>query len=237
MTVLRIEHLSKKFGKIVAVSDLNLQVEEGEVFGFLGPNGSGKTTTVGVILGLITPDEGRIELFGKDVRSDLSSIWPRVGIVLENPPFYPYLSGWDNLHIFSRILGDRAGSRTEQVLDTVKLSSRAKDKFGTYSQGMKQRLAIAYALLSDPRFIILDEPTNGLDPVGMREMRELILKLREEGKTIFLSTHLLHEVEQVSSSIGIIHQGKLVICGKTAELIQEKDLEALFMEVIMEGAK
>jgi ABC-2 type transport system ATP-binding protein len=235
MVVLRIEHLTKRFGNIVAVSDLSLQVEEGEVFGFLGPNGSGKSTTIGMILGLITPDEGRIELFGKGVRSDLSSIWPQVGIVMENPAFYPYLSGWDNLYVFSQILGDKGGSRIEEVLDTVKLSSRAKDKFGTYSQGMKQRLAIAYALLSDPQFIILDEPTNGLDPVGVRELRELILKLRGEGKTIFLSTHLLHEVEYVSSSIGIIHQGKLMICGKTAELVQEKDLESFFMGVI-EGA-
>ena len=233
--VLKTEHLTKRFKKIVAVSDLNLQIEEGEVFGFLGPNGSGKSTTIGMVLGLIAPTRGRIELFGRDIKDDLSSVWPRVGVAMENPPFYPYLSGWDNLKIFSQILGDNAGSRMEEVLDTVKLSSRAGDKFGTYSQGMKQRLALAYALLSDPRFLILDEPTNGLDPVGMREMRELILRLKEEGKTIFLSSHLLSEVEQVCDHIGIIKEGRLVTQGRVDDLTSEMGLEKLFLRAIEEG--
>jgi len=235
MMVLKTEHLTKRFKKIVAVSDLNLQIEEGEVFGFLGPNGSGKSTTIGMVLGLIAPTRGRIELFGRDIKDDLSSVWPRVGVAMENPPFYPYLSGWDNLKIFSQILGDNAGSRMEEVLDTVKLSSRARDKFGTYSQGMKQRLALAHALLSDPRFLILDEPTNGLDPVGMREMRELILKLKEEGKTIFLSSHLLSEVEQVCDHIGIIKEGRLVVQGRVDDLTSEMGLEKLFLRAIEEG--
>jgi ABC-2 type transport system ATP-binding protein len=235
MIVLRTEHLTKRFKKIVAVSDLNLQIEEGEVFGFLGPNGSGKSTTIGMVLGLIAPTHGRIELFGRDIKDDLSTVWPRVGVAMENPPFYPYLSGWDNLKIFSQILRDNAGSRMEEVLDTVKLSSRARDKFGTYSQGMKQRLALAYALLSNPRFLILDEPTNGLDPVGMREMRDLILRLKEEGKTIFLSSHLLSEVEQVCDHIGIIKEGRLVTQGRVDDLASEMGLEKLFLRAIEEG--
>ncbi len=235
MTVLKTEHLTKRFKKIVAVSDLNLQIEEGEVFGFLGPNGSGKSTTIGMVLGLIAPTHGRIELFGRDIKDDLSSVWPRVGVAMENPPFYPYLSGWDNLKIFSQILGDNAGARMEEVLDTVRLSSRARDKFGTYSQGMKQRLALAYALLSDPRFLILDEPTNGLDPVGMREMRELILRLKEEGKTIFLSSHLLSEMEQVCDHIGIVKEGRLVTQGRVDDLTSEIGLEKLFLKAIEEG--
>jgi ABC-2 type transport system ATP-binding protein len=235
MIILKTEHLTKKFGKILAVSDLNLQIEEGEVFGFLGPNGSGKSTTIGMVLGLIAPTSGRIELFGRDIRGDLSSVWPWVGVAMENPPFYPYLSGWDNLKIFSQILGNNGSSRIEEVLDTVKLSSRAKHKFGTYSQGMKQRLAIAYALLSDPKFLILDELTNGLDPVGMNEVRELILKLKEGGVTIFLSSHLLSEVEQVCECVGIIKEGRLITQGRVDDLTKEMGLEKLFLKAIEEG--
>jgi ABC-2 type transport system ATP-binding protein len=232
--ILKTEHLTKRFGHRVAVSDLDLQIEQGEIFGFLGPNGSGKSTTIGMILGLITPTAGRIELFGKDIRADLPSVSRRIGVVMENPPLYPYLSGRDNLELFSRILGDGADSRIDEVLETVKLSSRAGDKFGIYSQGMKQRLAIACALLNDPDLVIFDEPTNGLDPAGMREIRQLMLKLGGEGKTIFLSSHLLHEVELVCECIGIIRGGKLLAQGRKADLLKEKSLESFFLEVTEE---
>jgi ABC-2 type transport system ATP-binding protein len=234
MIVLRTEHLTKRFDHIVAVSDLNLQIEQGEIFGFLGPNGSGKTTTIGMILGLITPTVGSIELFEKDIRTDLPSVSRRIGVVMENPSFYPYLSGQDNLKLFSRILGGEADSRVNELLEVVKLSPRARDRFGIYSQGMKQRLAIACALLNDPEFLILDEPTNGLDPAGMREVRQLILKWGGEGKTIFLSSHLLHEVEQVCDYIGIIKEGKLFAQGRKADLLKEKNLESFFLEVTEE---
>jgi ABC-2 type transport system ATP-binding protein len=234
MLTLRTEHLSKRFGNIQAVSDLNLVVEEGKIFGFLGPNGSGKTTTIGMVLGLITPSGGRIELFGKDTKTHLKFLLSQVGSVLEGNSFYPYLSGRDNLKLFARILNHKADSRVEEVLEMVKLTSRAGDKYGTYSQGMKQRLGIACALLSDPSFLILDEPTNGLDPRGMREIRELILDLGKRGKTILLSSHLLHEVEQVCDHIAIIREGTLVAQGGTAELIKDKNLESFFLEVTEE---
>jgi len=234
MLTLRTEHLSKRFGHIQAVSDLNLAVEEGKIFGFLGPNGSGKTTTVGMVLGLITPSEGRIELFGRDTKTHLKSLLPQVGSVLEGNSFYPYLSGGDNLKLFARILNHKADSRVGEALEVVKLTSRAEDKYGTYSQGMKQRLGIACALLSDPSFLILDEPTNGLDPRGMREIRELILDLGKRGKTILLSSHLLHEVEQVCDHIAIIKEGTLVAQGGTAELVKDQSLESFFLEVTEE---
>lgn len=235
MLALWTEHLSKRFGSIQAVSDLNLAVEERKIFGFLGPNGSGKTTTIGMILGLITPSEGKIELFGRDTKTHLKSLLPQVGSVLEGNSFYPYLSGKDNLRLFGRILNhEKIGSRVEEVLEMVKLSSRAQDKYAAYSQGMKQRLGIACALLSDPSLLILDEPTNGLDPKGMREIRELMLNLGKRGKTILLSSHLLHEVELVCDHIAIINEGKLVAQGETAELIKDKSLESFFLEVTEE---
>lgn len=222
--VVQTEHLTKSFGHLVAVEDLNLEIHQGQVFGFLGPNGSGKTTTIGMMLGLIEPTAGRVVIFGLDIRNNLASILRRVGVVMENPGFYPYLSGWDNLHLFARLTSGVTNRRIEQVLELVELSSRAKDKFKTYSQGMKQRLAIACALLHDPEFIILDEPTNGLDPAGMKEIRELIIRLGQERKTIFLSSHLLHEVEQVCEHVVIIKQGKMIAQGRVKDLIKRGEM-------------
>ena len=237
MAVLKVEHLYKKFRKKAAVLDLSFEVEEGEVFGLVGPNGSGKSTTIGMILGLITPTGGRIELLGKNARTDLISVSHRVGMTRENPSFYPYLSGRDNLAFFSRIRSNGVERSIDDVLRTVNLYPRAEDKVGTYSQGMKQRLQIAGAILHNPDFLILDEPTNGLDPLGIREVRKLILKLKEEGKTILLASHLLSEVEQLCDRIAIIKTGRLLTCGKITELLQGKSLEDFYVEVVSENGE
>ena len=221
--VVRTEHLTKHYGKLVAVDDLNLEVHRGEVFGFLGPNGAGKSTTMSMILGLIAPTSGNIEIFGLSVKSNLADILGKVGAVMESPGFYPYLSGWDNLRVFARISCNVTDNRMKEVLELVDLADRAQDKFSGYSQGMKQRLAIACALLHDPEFIIFDEPTSGLDPAGMKEVRELIIKLGQEGKTIFLNSHLLHEVELVCNHVAIIKKGKVIAAGAPDDLIKHGD--------------
>ena len=221
--VVRTEHLTKHYGKLVAVDDLNLEVHRGEVFGFLGPNGAGKSTTICMILGLIAPTSGDIEIFGLSVKSNLADILCKIGAVMESPDFYPYLSGWDNLKVFARISCNVTDNRIKEVLKLVDLADRAKDKFSGYSRGMKQRLAIACALLHNPEFIIFDEPTNGLDPAGMKEVRELIIRLGQEGKTIFLNSHLLHEVEQVCDHVGIIKEGKMIAMGAPNDLMKHGD--------------
>jgi len=218
--IVKTEHLTKMFGKLVAVDDLNLEIHRGEIFGFLGPNGSGKTTTIGMLLGLVKPSAGRIEIFAQDITNSLTAILPRIGVVMDKPGLYPYLSGKDNLSILARIRGETNHERIEEVLNLVGLASRAKDKFQTYSQGMKQRLSIAGALLNHPEFLILDEPTNGLDPAGMKEIRELIKSLGKEGTTIFLSSHLLHEVELVCDHLAIVKEGKVIAQGETSRLLQ-----------------
>ena len=218
--VVRTEHLTKHYGKLLAVDDLSLEVHRGQVFGFLGPNGAGKSTTISMVLGLIAPTSGNIEIFGRSVKNHLADILRRTGAVMDNPGFYPYLSGWDNLKVFAEISSQGTDDRIKEVLTLVDLAGRAQDKFSGYSQGMKQRLAIAGALIHDPEFIVLDEPTNGLDPAGMKEIRELIIRLGREGKTIFLNSHLLHEVEQVCDHVAIISKGKVVAAGATDDLIK-----------------
>lgn len=222
--VVKTEKLTKRFGRLVAVKDLDLEVRKGEVFGFLGPNGSGKSTTVGMLLGLIAPTSGKAEVFGLNARNNLPRILPRVGAMTENNGFYPYLSGRENLEYFANITGGVEVTRIDEVLEIVDLKSREKDPFKNYSMGMKQRLAVACALLNDPEFIILDEPTNGLDPAGMKEIRELIIRLGEEGKTILLNSHLLHEVEQVCSRVAIIKKGTVIKQGPVDELLNTGDV-------------
>ncbi len=217
--VVKTEKLTKRFGKLVAVNNLDLEIRRGQIFGFLGPNGSGKTTTIGMLLGLVRPTGGRIELFGKDIAENLTDVLPRIGVVIEKPGLYPYLSGRDNLQVFASVMGTPHTDRVDKVLDLVGLASRAGDKFQTYSMGMRQRLSIAAALLNDPEFIILDEPTNGLDASGMKEVRELIKSLGAQGKTIFLSSHLLHEVEQVCDHLAIVKLGKVLVQGETRQLL------------------
>jgi len=216
--VIQTEGLTKRFGKIVAVDNLSLTVPRGHVFGLLGPNGSGKTTTMGMLLGLTRPTSGSFNLFGGDARHQVAL--RRVGAIVETPTFYPYLSGRQNLAYFQGILGRGSATELDNLLERVGLADRANDRFHTYSLGMKQRLGIAYALLGDPELLFLDEPTNGMDPAGMAEIRDLIRSLGTEDRTVFLSSHLLNEVEQVCDSVVILSKGKLIAQGSVAELLQ-----------------
>ncbi len=217
--VLRTVGLTKSFGSLTAVKDLNIELRRGEVFGFLGPNGAGKSTTVGMILGLIAPTAGRIELFGRSLHDDMWGSLRRVGAVIEEPAFYPYLSGWDNLEALARAIGGVKREKVDEVLVRVNLRDRAADKYAHYSVGMKQRLGIASTLLRDPELIILDEPTSGLDPAGTKEVRALIPQLAHESRAIFLCSHLLHEVEQVCNRVAIIKQGELLTSAPVQELL------------------
>lgn len=211
--------LTKRYGKRLAVDHLNLTVSKGEVFGFLGPNGAGKTTTIAMLLGLVRPTKGRVMVLGHDVQREPALALRRVGAMIEAPAFYPYLSGADNLRVLARAGGIPA-ARVKEVLETVELSDRARDKVATYSQGMKQRLAIAAALLPDPELIMLDEPTNGLDPAGTVEIRNLIRTLAAGGRTILLCSHLLYEVEQLCNRVAILKEGKLIAAGEVATLLR-----------------
>ncbi len=217
--VLRINGLCKNFGKLEAVKNLNLELRRGEVFGFLGPNGAGKSTTVGMILGLIAPTAGNIELFGVKQNGNRWAALRRIGAIIEEPAFYPYLSGWDNLQVLAKSIGDIPKRKTSEVLERVGLLERAKDQYGHYSMGMKQRLGIASTLLRDPELIILDEPTNGLDPAGTKEIRDLIPQLAHESRAILLCSHLLHEVEMVCNHVAIIKQGEVIADAPIKELL------------------
>jgi ABC-2 type transport system ATP-binding protein len=225
--VISTSRLTKAFGKLVAVNDLHLQVMRGDVFGFLGPNGSGKTTTIRMLLGLIRPTAGRAIIFGMDNAYQLPEILQRIGAIVETPVFYPYLSGKDNLHAVAAASGMVSGSasnrRVEEVLEIVELGSQAKDAFRHYSLGMKQRLGIGAALLSDPELVLLDEPTNGLDPAGQFEIRQLIQRLSTLGKTIFISSHFLHEIQQVCNRVAILQKGNLIKQGSVNELLQQSE--------------
>ena len=218
MPVIETHDLSKRYGRQLAVDRISFTVERGQVFGFLGPNGSGKTTTIGMLLGIITPTGGGFRLLGKQGTRGLHEARRRVGATLETPNFYPYLSGRDNLRIAANV--KRVDHRSiDRVLEVVGLSPRQKDRFGTYSLGMKQRLALAATMLGDPELIILDEPANGLDPEGMREIREIIRDLAAGGKTIFLSSHLLHEVERTCTHVAVIKQGRILRQSSVADLV------------------
>ena len=207
--------LGKNYASITAVHDLNLSVRRGEVYGFLGPNGAGKTTTLRMLLGLIKPSSGTATVLGEEPGSPQGL--QGVGALVESPAFYPYLSGRDNLQVMARYCGAPT-SRVEEVLGQVELAGRANDKFKKYSLGMKQRLGVAAALLKDPELLILDEPTNGLDPKGMADMRALIRRIGRGERTVLLSSHLLGEVEQVCNRVGVIHRGELVMEGTVDEL-------------------
>ncbi len=231
--------LTKRYGNraaksVLAVDRISFVVEKGQVFGFLGPNGSGKTTTIGMLVGTIKPTDGSFSLFGASSPESLMAARSRVGATLETPNFYPYMSGRDNLRIAAGVKGV-GKPRIEECLELVGLSDRAKHRFRTYSLGMKQRLALAATMLNDPELIILDEPANGLDPQGIREIREIIGILADRGKTIFLSSHLLAEVERTCSHVAIIRKGRIVTWGAVADVVGEgsavllraKEMEAL----------
>ena len=225
--MLSISHLSKSFGSFQAVNDLSFEVNQGEVYGFLGQNGAGKSTTIRMILSLIRPTGGSIEIFGKSLYAEREAILQRIGAVVEKPDLYRYLSGYENLSLFAKLSANHI-SKAEimDCLALVGLDKRAKDPVRVYSQGMKQRLGIAVALVHNPDFIILDEPTNGLDPQGIADIRNLILMLsRERGKTILVSSHLLSEIEQVADSMLIINKGKKVVEGKVNELVNPEKLQ------------
>jgi len=221
--VLTSRNLTKSFKGRKAVDDLNFEIREQEIFGFLGPNGAGKSTAIRLMLALIKPEAGDIEIFGKSILRYRNKALTGVGALIEEPAFYQNLSAKRNLQMLADL--ERVPRKSiGEVLEIVGLADRGNDKVKTYSHGMKQRLGIAQALLSNPELLILDEPTTGLDPQGMKEVRELIKNLASEGITIFLSSHLLHEVEQVCTSMAIIDHGKMVTMGKVDELLRERDL-------------
>lgn len=219
--IIKVNNLSKQFKEINAVDDLSFTVEQGDVYGFLGQNGAGKSTTIRMLLTLIKPSAGEISIFNKNLSTHRSDILKQVGAVIEKPDLYKYLSAYDNLAIFAKMSGIKADKKLlMEQLKMVGLDERAGSKVKTFSQGMKQRLGIAVALVHNPQLIILDEPTNGLDPQGIADMRNLILQLsREMGKTIVVSSHLLSEIELVANRMLIIHKGKKIVEGKVAELL------------------
>src|SRR5437879_9096431 len=216
--VLRTKQLVKRFGSITAVDGLDVEVGRGEVVGLLGPNGAGKSTTIGMVLGLITPTAGTAEVLGRDIRVRREDALPGVGAMLEVTSFYPYLSGRDNLAAVALLRGAGALARVDPLLARLGLAQRGGSKFRTYSLGMRQRLGIASTLLADPALVILDEPANGLDPAGQRELRELIRELAGEKRGVLLASHLLYEVEQVCDRVLVIKKGKLIASGTLAEV-------------------
>ena len=217
MRILEINNLTKRYGKITAVNNLNLQVEKGMVFGLLGPNGSGKTTTLGIILGITQKSAGNFQWFENQY-----GINPRrrIGALLETPNFYPYMNAVDNLKITAHIKRIKY-PRIDELLELVNLLHRKNSKFKTYSLGMKQRLAIAAAMIGDPEVLIFDEPTNGLDPLGIAEVRETLLQIAQTGKTIIMASHILDEVEKICSHVSIIKNGRLLATGSMGSIINE----------------
>jgi ABC-type multidrug transport system ATPase subunit len=218
--VLQTVGLTKVYGKRLAVKGLNLEVARGEVFGFLGPNGAGKTTTIRMLLNLIKPTFGEVKLFGQSLSQHPRSLLPRVGALIEQPAFQSYLSGRDNLVVVGGYTGGVNPKRIEEILEIVGLRDRGIDRYSTYSLGMKQRLGVGAALLTNPELIILDEPGNGLDPAGIVEMRELIRQLAQMNKTIFVSSHILGEIRQFCTRIGIVRSGQLIATGGVDELLR-----------------
>src|SRR5213594_3911506 len=216
---------------IVAVKDLNLRIEPGEVYGLLGPNGSGKSTTLKIILGLVSPTRGRTEIFGRDSR--LVESREQVGFLPENPYFYKFLTGEETLHFYGKICGLRGAKlrdRARELLKLVGLEHARDHRLGGYSKGMLQRIGLAQALVQDPRLLVLDEPTAGVDPAGSREIRDLILDFKKRGITVMLCSHLLEQVQEICDRIGILHQGKLVREGKLDELISIENQTELILE-------
>jgi ABC-2 type transport system ATP-binding protein len=219
--VIETKGLTKRYGDVLAVDNLSLRVARGGVFGFLGPNGSGKTTTMGMLLGLVHPTSGEARIFGDPARHP--ETLRQVGAMVESPTFYPYLSGRENLKYFQGVKRRGVPTDIDRLLQLVELGKRADSKFSTYSLGMKQRLGIACALLGDPELLFLDEPTNGLDPAGVVEVRELIRELGRGKRTVILSSHMLAETELVCDNVAVLARGRLIVQGSMKELLHEKD--------------
>ena len=216
--VVETKGLTKRYGKRAVVDRLDLHVERGQIYGFLGLNGAGKTTTIRMLMGLIHPSAGSARLFGRAVPAERMEVMRRVGALVESPSYYAHLSGWDNLKVVATLL-DVPDRRIGEVLAIVRLTGDAKRKAGDYSLGMKQRLGIAAALIGSPDLVVLDEPTNGLDPAGIHEIRDLIRRMpREHGITVLVSSHLLAEIDQMATSVGVIHGGRLIFQGRIEEL-------------------
>lgn len=228
--VIEIKSLCKMFGQFRAVGNLDLTVYKGDIYGFLGPNGAGKSTTIRMLLSLITPTSGDISIFGSSLAEHRNQILKRIGAIVEKPDFYLYLTAEQNLRFLGKLSGmDITTKHIHRALDQVGLLDRAQSKVKTFSYGMKQRLGIAQALLHDPELIVLDEPTNGLDPVGVKEIRELILQLKaDHGKTIFLSSHILPEVEIIANRMVIINKGSAIIEGSVNDLLNSGMLSVAF---------
>jgi len=228
--VIEVRGLTKKFRNLTAVDNLDLNVYRGDVFGFLGPNGAGKSTTIRMLLSLIKPTSGEMKIFNKSIVKDRKEIFSKVGAIVEKPDFYLYLSAYKNLEILGKLSGaDTSKKKIMEMLELVGLEKRYKSKVKTYSHGMKQRLGLAQALLHDPELIILDEPTTGLDPQGMKEIRDLIIYLsREKGKTIFLSSHILHEVELIATRMIILNKGKVQVEGTVEDLLKSDKVSVTF---------
>jgi len=245
MSVIQVQNLSKHFGSLKAVDQLSFSVNSGEVFGFLGQNGSGKSTTIRMLLSLIHPTSGHIELFGKSMESNRNEILEEVGAIIERPDLYPYLTAREHLQLFAKLRSKQINAASiNDTLVKVGLLERANDKVQTFSLGMKQRLGIAIALVHNPSLIILDEPTNGLDPQGISDIRNLIKQLaQQEGKTVLVSSHLLSEIEQMATQIMIIHKGQKIAEGPiqklldpTKMIVQIKTInDAQTLQVILSG--
>lgn len=237
--LLEISHLTKSFGSFTAVDDLSFSVNEGEVYGFLGQNGAGKSTTIRMILSLIKPTAGSISVFGLNIEKNREKILQKTGAVVEKPDLYKYLTAYENMKLFSKLSGVNLGRQElMRQLAVVGLEKRANDKVGVYSQGMKQRLGIAVALVHDPSLIILDEPTNGLDPQGIADIRNLILRLsKDQKKTLLVSSHLLSEIEQIADSMVIIDKGKKVVEGRVSELLNPGKVRMEIITLNNMGAK
>ncbi|WDL95940.1 ABC transporter ATP-binding protein [Alicyclobacillus sp. ALC3] len=219
--VLSVRGLEKQVRGRTLVKDVSFDVYRGQVFGFLGPNGAGKTTTIRMLVGLIRPSRGQVVINGHDLQKSPSAALRSVGCIVENPDLYPYLSGWENLYQLAVMQGRAAVERIERIADLVHLSDRLHDKVRTYSLGMRQRLGIAQALLCEPKLLILDEPTNGLDPAGIHELRSFLRDLAKDGMSVFISSHLLAEIELLCDSVAIIRGGTVIRTGSVDALITE----------------
>lgn len=219
--ILKVEGLEKYYGKFHALKGVDMEVNAGEIFGLLGPNGAGKTTMLRMLVGLISPSNGSVTYFGNLQLNELGKVLPRIGCIIEEPKFYPYLSGLTNLKVARSYFPNKiSDQRVDEMIELVGLKGRENDRVSTYSQGMRQRLGIAQAMLNNPDLIFLDEPTNGLDPKGIIELRQLIIRLKEEfGKTVIISSHILSEIEEMADSMAIINKGVCVSQGSVSELL------------------
>jgi ABC-type multidrug transport system ATPase subunit len=235
--ILEIKGLKKYFGPVHAVEEVNLRVPRGQVYGFLGPNGAGKTTTIGIILGLTHPTAGSVHLFGNAVTPESNQALSRVGALVGAPSLVPYLSARKNLELVARLSPGLPANRIEEILKRVDLSEAADRAAGQFSSGMKQRLGLAMALLHDPELLVLDEPTNGMDPAGMREVRLLLRELAATGVTIFLSSHLLHEIEQVCDQVAVLDKGRIIAQGKVENLLGKRSLVKVRVDAPVEAAR